>query len=540
MNKDNISILYVEDETNIREMLTRFLQRFCKELYVAKDGQEGLELYKEHHPDIVISDIRMPKMNGLDMSRAIKEIKHSQLILLLSAHSDSEFLYEAINIGVDAYILKPVDLDLVKEKIQDFTTRIKDRHAAQKLQESEERFRTLTQISLTGIFIYQEKFIYVNPAFCEITGYTEEELLTMAPQEVVAPKYQKKIQEIAHKRIKGEFLEATNMQLELQRKNGAIRTVKVSVATMPHDDRFAATGNMVDITDIVETRTQLKLLSKAVEQMDEMVRITDIDGNIIYINPASEKYTQFSKEETLGKNNRIFKSGAHKKEFYEDLWKTILSGRNYKNVFINKRKNGSIYYDEKIISPLKDDDGEICCFVSTSRDVSDRVELERQLKKLATRDALTGIYNRYKTTLIIEDQIKRSDRYNELFSLLMFDIDHFKNVNDTYGHDVGDYVLQELSRIVLQSIRETDKFGRWGGEEFMIIAPHTSQNEAMELGEKIRKDVQNHPFKDVEKITISIGVTQYNIEEGFTALTKRVDDALYKAKENGRNQVIFL
>jgi len=418
MNRYDITILYVEDETNVREMLTRFLQRFCRELYVAKDGQEGLELYKEHHPDIVISDIRMPRMNGLEMVKAIKAIEHTQLVLLLSAHSDSEFLYQAINLGVDGYILKPIDLEIVREKIGEFHTRIEDRKAAQKLKESEEKFRTLTQISLTGIFIYQEQFIYVNPAFCDITGYTEEELLTMAPWEIVTPKYQEQIKEIAQKRIQGEFLKSTNMQLEVERKDGSARVIKVSVATMAYKSRFMATGNMMDITE--------------------------------------------------------------------------------------------------------------------------HIELEEELKRLATKDALTGIYNRYKTTLIIEDQIKRENRYNEIFSLLMFDIDHFKKVNDTYGHDIGDYVLQELCHVVSNNIRDTDKFGRWGGEEFMLIAPHTNKKEAIELAEKIRKSIEEHPFKQVQQITISVGVTEYKREEEFATFTKRVDDALYQAKTNGRNQVVFL
>ncbi|SFV62924.1 diguanylate cyclase (GGDEF domain) [hydrothermal vent metagenome] len=418
MNRYDITILYVEDETNVREMLTRFLQRFCRELYVAKDGQEGLELYKEHHPDIVISDIRMPRMNGLEMVKAIKTIEHTQLVLLLSAHSDSEFLYQAINLGVDGYILKPIDLEIVREKIGEFHTRIENKKAAQKLKESEEKFRTLTQISLTGIFIYQEQFIYVNPAFCDITGYTEEELLTMAPWEIVTPKYKEKIKEIAQKRIQGEFLKSTNMQLEVERKDGSVRAIKVSVATMAYKSRFMATGNMMDITE--------------------------------------------------------------------------------------------------------------------------HIELEEKLKRLATKDALTGIYNRYKTTLIIEDQIKRENRYNEIFSLLMFDIDHFKKVNDTYGHDIGDYVLQELCHVVSNNIRDTDKFGRWGGEEFMLIAPHTNKKEAIELAEKIRKSIEEHPFKQVQQITISVGVTEYKREEEFATFTKRVDDALYQAKTNGRNQVVFL
>ncbi|MEN4046301.1 diguanylate cyclase [Sulfurimonas sp. NWX367] len=422
MSKNDIAILYVEDEVHVREMLSRFLQRFCTKLYIAKDGEEGLSLYKKHHPDIVISDIRMPKMSGLEMAEAIKKINPSQLIMLITAHNDSEFLHKAINLGIDGYILKPVDLDAVNEKLKTLIQRIQNERAAQQLKESEEK---------------------------------------------------------------------------------------------------------------------LKLLSQAVEQMHEMVQITDVDGKIIYVNPAATENTQYEENELIGKSNRILKSGEHSKKFYGNLWKTVLDGKTYQNTLINRRKDGSLYYDEKIISPIKDKDGKVRYFVSTSRDITQRVALEKELQKLATKDALTGLYNRYKMSILIEDEIKRTKRYGEVFSLLMLDIDKFKNVNDTYGHDVGDYILQELSRIVLQTIRKTDSFGRWGGEEFMLLAPHTNTQQAMELAQKIRKSVEEHPFEHVEKITVSIGVTEYINGEKETSLLKRVDQALYEAKASGRNRVVF-
>lgn len=540
MTKHNISILYVEDEENVRAMLSRFLKRFCNELYIAENGEVGLELYKEHKPDIVISDIKMPKMNGLEMIKEIKAINHTQLVLLLSAHSDSEYLFEAINLNVDGYVLKPIDLDVVSEKVTQFIQIIENQKAVEALKESEEKFRTITQISLTGIFIYQEKFIYVNPAFCEITGYTETELLNMSPWEVLTTQYQEKIKEVSRKRMAGELLESTQMQVDVKRKDGPIRVVKVSVATMPYKGRYAGTGNMIDITDVIETKSRLQLLSQAVEQMDEMVRITDIDGNIVYVNPSTSKTTQYAEDEILGHSSKLFQSGKHSKDFYKKLWETILSGHTYKNILINKKKDGTLFYDEKIISPLKNDKGDIRYFVSTSRDISERMALEKELKQLATKDALTGIYNRYKINTKIEEEIKRSDRYGESFGLAMFDIDHFKKVNDTYGHDVGDHVLQELSRIVLNNIRETDSFGRWGGEEFMLLLPHTEKDKINEIAEKIRKTVQEHTFEDVKQITVSIGTTLYKKDEGISQLLKRVDMALYEAKSHGRNQVVSL
>ncbi|WP_457748381.1 diguanylate cyclase [Sulfurimonas sp.] len=539
MNR-SVSILYVEDEENVRAMLSRFLQRFCQKLYVAKDGQEGLELYKKHNPDIIISDIKMPKMSGLEMIKEIKQINPSQLVLLLSAHSDSEYLFDAINLNVDGYILKPVDLDAVNEKLRNLIIRINNKKAAKKLQESEEKFRTIAEISLTGIFIYQETFVYVNQAFCELTGYTREELYTMKPWEILAKEDAQKIKKVAQQRLKGEKVNLTNISVKVKTKQEHIKIVKVSATTMPYEDGYAGTGNMIDITDVIETKSRLELLSQAIDQMDEMVQITDIDGNIIYVNPSTINHTLFTEDELIGTNNRIFQSGKHTQEFYKKFWKTILEGNTFHNIFINKKKDGTLFYDEKVISPLKNENGDIRYFIATSRDISRRIALEEKLKHLATVDALTGIYNRYKINTIIEDEIKRVKRYEETFSLLMFDIDYFKKVNDTYGHDVGDYVLQDLSRIVLNTIRNTDSFGRWGGEEFMLVAPYTKKEDALFLAEKIRKNIESYTFKTVGKVTVSIGVTLVHKEDSINTLIKRVDNALYEAKANGRNQVVFL
>ncbi len=540
MTKHNITILYVEDEENVRTMLSRFLQRFCKELYVAQDGQEGLELYKKHTPDIIISDIKMPKMSGLEMLSAIKKENPSQFVLLLTAHSDSEFVLEAINLNVEGYILKPIDLDIVNEKITALVERLQNRKAAKALQESEEKFRTIAHISLSGIFIYQDTFVYVNQALCDLTGYSEKELLAMHPWEILEEEDAKRIKAISAKRLQGKNVDATYANVKLRTKNKEIKTVKVSATTMPYKDGYAGTGNMIDVSDIIETKARLKLLSQAVEQTNEMIMITDIEGNIIYVNPSTLKHTQYTEEELVGNNIKLLKSGKHTKEFYKKLWQTILNGYSYKNIFINKKKDGTVYYDEKIISPLKTEHDDIRYFVSTSRDITERIALENELKHLATKDALTGVYNRYKINLKLEEEYKRAKRYKEIFSLVMFDIDHFKKVNDTFGHDAGDYVLQELCRIIMQNIRDTDSFGRWGGEEFMLLAPNTSKDEAFALADKIRTSVEEHPFEIVQKITISIGVSEFQENDTVTTILKRVDEALYISKGSGRNKVSAL
>jgi len=160
----------------------------------------------------------------------------------------------------------------------------------------------------------------------------------------------------------------------------------------------------------------------------------------------------------------------------------------------------------------------------------------RELEKLATTDKLTGAYNRIKFEEIIAREIERFRRYHRPFSLIMFDIDDFKKVNDNYGHNDGDYVLKTVADFVRENIRTLDYFVRWGGEEFLIICSDSKLNEAGVVAEKIRKIVEGYVFDQVGKLTISLGVIEALDSDTDDSLLKRVDDAMYKAKREGGNR----
>jgi len=163
----------------------------------------------------------------------------------------------------------------------------------------------------------------------------------------------------------------------------------------------------------------------------------------------------------------------------------------------------------------------------------------QKMEKIAVTDSLTKIYNRHYFNDALQNEIHRSNRYNSFFSLLMFDIDHFKVVNDTYGHDVGDQTLVTVVTKVTSCLRESDVFARVGGEEFMIILPQTKLEFALEIGERIRKSIEEYPFECINHTTISLGLVTYKENETFVEILKRVDIALYEAKNSGRNKLII-
>lgn len=415
---------------------------------------------------------------------------------------------------------------------------ITNRKVAQiELLESEEKFRSIAENSLIGIFIYQNKYVYANQAFVKMSGYSLDEIYDMNAWDLLEEPYKTTAKEVALRRLAGEHFPQEYKDIKVIKKNGNIRTMRISTQTIKYKGKYAGVGSVIDITDIKETKQKLQLLARAVEQMGELVRITDRDGVITYVNDALVAHSGYTHVELIGKNVSIFKSGKYDQAFYEELWETILAAKTYSGVFINRKKSKEIFYEEETITPILDDDNNIQYFVATSKDITERVHMEEELQRLANMDSLTGIFNRHRTNKEIDIEIARAKRYHGDFALAMIDIDHFKVVNDTYGHDMGDYVLKEFASIVQEHIRESDRFGRWGGEEFIIILPELDEGHAVSFAEKLLKRVERHSFKDITEITISIGITFFNEKSSKQELLKKVDEALYKAKGNGRNIV---
>lgn len=165
---------------------------------------------------------------------------------------------------------------------------------------------------------------------------------------------------------------------------------------------------------------------------------------------------------------------------------------------------------------------------------------EKILVSLARTDGLTGIHNRESLNNLLEIELYRSKRYKSPLAVILFDIDHFKKINDTFGHQRGDAVLKTMVNLVQSNLRSTDIFGRWGGEEFLIAAPGISSEQGLKLAEKIRRLVQDHDFPEVHQVTASFGVTAYRPDDSVDTLLRRADLALYKAKGGGRNRVVLI
>ena len=262
-----------------------------------------------------------------------------------------------------------------------------------------------------------------------------------------------------------------------------------------------------------------------------------VPKHFIEVNDMALKTLGYSKDEFL-KLNHLSIINANKEDILK-MMRLLFKNESMTYPAEIKTKDGRIIPFE-VTSRIYKIKGESPIGVCIARDVTERIKMEEELKRLSVEDSLTGAYNRNKYKEIIGKEIKKAKRYRYPLSAVMFDIDFFKEINDRYGHITGDDVLKDLASLIMKNIREEDYFIRWGGEEFLIITPYTSIESARMLVEKLRSQVESHNFVENIKITSSFGVTMLRKEDNEVFFIKRADDALYRAKSNGRNRCVIL
>ncbi|MFO8155760.1 MAG: sensor domain-containing diguanylate cyclase [Pseudomonadota bacterium] len=382
------------------------------------------------------------------------------------------------------------------------------------------------------------RIIWANQRFREMTGYALGELQRATPRILQGPLTNRDLlRDLSDTLRRGEVFEGETVNY---RKDGSAYNVEWTISPVldANDEPAWFVSFQRETTNEWRERQQRRLQSTALEQTADSVLITDPEGIIQYVNNAFEVHTGYSREEALGARPNLVRSGCHDEAFYRELWATIKEGRAFRATFTNRKKNGELYYEEKSITPVHGDDGAIISFVSTGKDVTERVEMEKQLERLAVTDSLTGLPNRLRFEQLLESEVERSGRYGHPLALIMLDIDHFKSINDIHGHDAGDDILCAFADEVSAHIRQSDTLARWGGEEFMLLAPETDYADALALAEKIRQRLEEKTFSIDEPVTASFGVAVLHPDEKPKQLVKRADLALYRAKEQGRNRVV--
>lgn len=287
-----------------------------------------------------------------------------------------------------------------------------------------------------------------------------------------------------------------------------------------------------------------QILARAIEQTDDAVMITRSDGIIEYVNPGFERITGYRAGDIIGRRPSILASGMHPPAFYSELWRTLGRGESFRSVFTNRRSSGELYYEEKTISPIRGADDAISHFVATGKDVTERIAAERRLEYLANYDALTGLPNRSLLHDRLAQAIQRAHRLGKGVAVQFVDLDRFKLINDTLGHNAGDRVLIEAASRLRQCLRATDTVARLGGDEFILIQEGVGNPDEVEQVARKVLDAFAPCFPVAPPqglfVSVSVGLALYP-GDGLTPdeLLMRADLAMYRAKEGGRNSFRF-
>ncbi|MDZ4202777.1 MAG: EAL domain-containing protein [Gallionella sp.] len=390
--------------------------------------------------------------------------------------------------------------------------------------------------------------VSVNAAFFRITGYEAGEVLGKNPKILSSGKqdrafYQKMWASIAQSGFwQGELIN--------RRKDGAYYDAALSISvsrdgggTLQH-----YVGVASDITSRKAAEKRLKLSASVFSHANEAILIADVDGTILDVNEAFCNITGYARDEVIGKNPRILGSGRHDREFYAIMWRNLIEkGFHYGEIW-NKRKNGEIYPEMQTISAVRDEHGNIVHYVSLFSDITERKNAEDEIRNLAFYDVLTQLPNRRLLMERINSARLSNARSHHYGALLFLDLDKFKVLNDTLGHDQGDLLLIEVAQRLRSCVREMDTVARMGGDEFVVLlddvdeSPDVTSRKVALIAEKVRVSLSApYQLKHASYMSSpSIGVVLFCGEsETVESLIKQADMAMYKAKDSGRNTVRF-
>ncbi|MFN3264700.1 MAG: diguanylate cyclase, partial [Aquificaceae bacterium] len=381
---------------------------------------------------------------------------------------------------------------------------------------------------------------FVSPSVFELLGYTPEDFVSgrIKYAELIHPEDLERVsQEVMyHTEKKSSFW--THKEYRLRRVDG--RYIWVLDHTVPLlDNAGQVVGYYGYLLDITEKHEQEELFHVLAESNPYAVLVYDFwENKILYANQNASRLFGYSREELLTTEDPInFVFWKDRKKVHESIRKRR---EGYRDVISYKLRINTKYGEikwVKLSSTIASFKGKTVSIL-TLMDISGEVKRERLLTKLATRDQLTGILNRHALIHDFEHLLAQARRYGTAFSIIIFDIDNFKAINDTYGHLVGDEVLKEATREVKKVLRKSDIFGRWGGEEFLILLPMTSEPSAP--AEKIRQTIEGCELCKGLKITLSLGATTYRDGDSMDSMLARADRALYKAKQQGKNRTVVL
>lgn len=537
-----LRILLADDSQAVGGLMAEQLRSNGHQVDCVQSGETAVAAFRENPPELVLMDIEMPGIGGLEAIRRIRRLP-SQVrvpIIIITAHTDEENLLSSFMAGADDFLAKPIQPLLLDVRIQ----------AMMRIISTQRSTAAMVDNVVEGIIRIDRvgRITAFNKAAERIFGYTAEEVLDQNVKMLMPSPYREE-----HDTYIGNYV-ATGQRKVIgagrevvgQRKNGEIFPMSLGVSEVEAPDERFFVGIVRDLSIENELRSRLResrnFLAEIIENIPAATYVKNREGEYLLVNRQHEVVTGLTRDQLLGKTDaEIFPSEAA--AAYRQLDLDVMAG------------NRTIEAEEKLTDargerhflsikfPTRDAAGTVTGICGISPEITELKKTQHELERLSQYDDLTGLYNRRHFMSLAHQEFGRSRRYGNPLTTLMLDVDHFKRINDTYGHPVGDQVLKALGRQILDGLRGIDIAGRLGGEEFAVMLPETSIGQAIMVAERLRSQIVSAPVTLADgqcvAYTLSIGIAVLTAEhEGLDHLLQQADQALYAAKERGRNRVV--
>lgn len=526
MNKNNVSLHFFFDDPSIKEFYIDILNKFYFEEIESLNLNDSDEI-KKLKSDLIIIDIS-DKKSFLKIKK-IEFPKSCKIIIISAFLKKYLILPPSIEKKVYHFFSKPLDFKVFSKVIESCIIQI-NRY---KFLDNKERILVdLVDKSPFKMAIYtlDEKLVYANKDYIDLKGndYISDN---------------KSFSNLSHSDIKFQ-------EILYNLKNNNTFIYEYEYLSSHYRSFYYFIKNETFVVDICFNITKEKLriddLKKSAlffEKSSEGVVVTDKNANILTINTAFSKITGYTRSEVLGKSIKLLSSGIHEKSFYKNLWDNLIYHGKWQGEIWNRRKNGEVYPEWLSITKIKDPNTNEINFMALFTDISSIKEADKKLQFYAKHDHLTGLLNKVQFENILNFSIERAKRNNSKLALMFIDLDHFKEINDTYGHNVGDLVLKTVASRIAKTLRKEDVTARIGGDEFNILIDYIEdESDALEIGNKlneaIKKDIylENATFY----LSFSIGIAIYPYHGINTKdLIKNADAAMYEVKKSGRDGVLL-
>jgi len=577
-----VSLLYIESDPEYRETILPVLRESVEELYVTDDRREGMELFRSTTPDIVVIDMKNARLNNFSFLKELFKQRPDLPVFTLICRNEMPYLTQAVELGVRYYLHKRKDpLKLIDSLRDFFQFDFSDQLYA--LLDNKGRFHevseafanyvghTVSQMNGHSLDTFvrfpksfnlhsyletakeQEKdlpiltFIRPNKSPRQLGSIVdkmqhENLYIKWYPFAEITPSYSEfheKLRREAHlKSLLGFMAEIGRAGIEAHSKNQFLQKILQLIPQVSHgtegfllsretDDQY----RFVDGTEAVQS----------IHFPKEGISADDPEAEIEFLPIAlAARHRQIVFLDDIGSLHK----GPFKAKLEEMGMTTVIavpiSGvekiRDHILVLLFRSRHP---FDKEELELWRSIADTITFTLASIHYRKERDRLIAKLNVMAHTDQLTGLLNRYRGLEIIKSEIARAKRYGQPLSLLFFDIDKFKDINDTFGHETGDRVLHKTSASVKSILRSVDYLIRWGGEEFIAVLPETELPGAVKLAHKLRETIPQKSIDLPVKVTASFGVVEWNAEEDIDTLISRADKKMYEAKQQGRNRISY-